>query len=144
MRCAVLALLLTGCAYKPGAYEYAREPFAGQRVTVGCLDLAIVRRPDTPDGAVVEYQFGNRCDHASPVTLPIVATGRTPGGQERKLLAFDPNGEIVPLHIDGRSFGKETIEYRADDDYGVTQICVDVAAIVKQTPAQSICLAESR
>jgi hypothetical protein len=143
MRSVVLACALAACAYKPGSYSYLKQGFAGHRVTIGCLDLAIVRRPDTPDGAVVEYQFGNRCEHPSPVVIPVVATGRTPGGKDRELFAFDPNGEIRPLTIDGRSYGNETIEYRADDDYGTVEICIDAAAIARETPTQRVCLGDA-
>jgi len=137
MRVAVVVCMLAGCAYK---HLDAAAP--GQRVTVGCLDLAIARRADTPDGAVLEYRFGNHCDHASPIALPTTARGRTLGGQERTLVAYDPQHEIVPLQIDARTSGTETIEYRSDDDYGLGQVCIDVASIVRQTPASWICVGE--
>jgi hypothetical protein len=142
MRCAVLCLV-AGCAYHPGSYAYLKQGFPGQRITVGCLDIAIARRADTPDGVVLEFQFGNRCERPSPVDIPTVVTGKTPGGKERDLLAFDPNGEIKALSLDGRSFGSETIEYRPDDDYGTVDVCFDVAAIVRQTPARRVCLGDA-
>src|SRR5580765_7004053 len=109
MRSAVVACALAACAYKPGSYAYMQQNFPGQRVGLSCLDVSMIRRADTPDGVVIEYQFGNRCDHPSPVAIPTVTTGRTPGGKDRELYAYDPNGEIHPLTIDGRSYGSETI-----------------------------------
>ena len=120
-----------------------QQKFDGQRVALSCLDISIIRRADTPDGVVIEYQFGNRCEHPSPVVIPTVATGRTPGGKEREVFAFDPNGEIRPLTLDGRSHGAETIEYRPDDDYGTVELCIDAAAIARETPAKTVCLGEA-
>jgi hypothetical protein len=139
----VAVCALAGCGYKPGSYASMNHRFAGQRVTVGCLDLAIARHADTPDGVVVVYEFGNRCDRPSPVEIPTTITGKTPGGKERALFAFDPNAEIRPLSIDGKSFGSETIEYRADDDYGSVDICLDAAAIAHQTPPNTMCLGDA-
>jgi hypothetical protein len=143
MRSAVVACALAACAYKPGSYAYMKQTFPGQRVALSCLDVSMIRRADTPDGVVIEYHFGNRCEHPSPVVIPVVATGRTPGGQEREVFAYDPNGEIRPLTLDGRSYGNETIEYRPDDDYGTVELCIDVAAIARETPAKKVCLGDA-
>jgi hypothetical protein len=136
---AVLACALLGCAYRPGSYAHDGKTFPGQHVTLGCLDLSVERRDDTPSGAVLEFQFGNRCDHATPIAIASVARGRGEDGRERRLSAYDPKHEIRSLAIDGRMAGTETIEYRADDGTPITQICIDAAAVAGESPARWLC-----
>jgi len=47
-----LACALVGCAYQPGSFAHAPKDFAGQQVTVGCLDLTVERRADLSIGPV--------------------------------------------------------------------------------------------
>src|SRR5687767_10668318 len=58
MRMAIACCVLAGCTYKPGSFGYYGS---GQRVTVGCLEIAIDRRPDMEGAPVLHYHFGNRC-----------------------------------------------------------------------------------
>ncbi|HEV7558079.1 MAG TPA: hypothetical protein VGO00_21575, partial [Kofleriaceae bacterium] len=136
---ALVALVAAGCSYKAGSYGYMSNGFPGQRVTVGCLDLSVSRLADTGDGAVLQYQFGNRCDRAARVVLPVAPKGRTGDGHEHSLVAYDPDGEIVPREIDGRSFGSETVEYRAESGDPVAEVCIDAAKIVETTPERWLC-----
>lgn len=142
MRSAVLvAAVLAGiaaCAYKPGSYASPTREFHGQRVTVGCLDLAIERRPDHGSSVVLGYTFGNRCDHPTVVDLAWVnVIGRTSDGVEIALTPYDPKRELRVLQIDGRLVGQEAIAYPAPESVG--QVCVDVASIAQQAPAQWLC-----
>ena len=41
MRIALLACALIGCAYKPGSFASGQKAFPGQRITMGCLDVAV-------------------------------------------------------------------------------------------------------
>jgi hypothetical protein len=143
MRFARVFIVVAGCAYKAGSYGYMSNGFPGQRVTVGCLDLSVSRLADTADGAVLQYQFGNRCDRAARVVLPVMTKGRTSDGQEKALVAYDPDGEIVPRELDGRSFGSETIEYRAESGDPVAEVCIDVARIVEITTPRWLCFGGS-
>jgi hypothetical protein len=142
MRTAVLSVALIGCAYRPGSFSHPRQGFPGQRTTVGCLDLSVERRPDlTGGGTVLAYEFGNRCDHAATVDLASVAVvGRTYDGLERKLSPYDPNQEIRPLQIDGRTAGREAIAY-PDATAHFASVCVDAASLVHETPARWLCFA---
>lgn len=70
---AIALLWLVGCSYGPGSFAWPGQHFPGERATVGCLDIAVLRRPDMTEGemrsAVLEYQFGNRCNHHVVVDL---------------------------------------------------------------------------
>jgi len=139
MRLALVSVVVAGCSYKAGSYGYMSNRFPGQRLTVGCLDLSVSRLADTADGAVLQYQFGNRCERATQIVLAVMTKGRTSDGHEHPLVAYDPDGEIVPRQLDGRSFGNETIEYRAESGDPVAEICIDVAKIVETTPERWLC-----
>src|SRR5947209_6860595 len=69
---AVVFAVLADCAYKPGSFAYSDKAFTGQRVSVGCLDVSVERRIDIPIGAVLDYTFANRCDHALAIDLHAV------------------------------------------------------------------------
>jgi hypothetical protein len=141
IRLAVLAAMLVGCAYQPGSFAYGAGPeagFAGQRATVGCLDVAIARRADFDSNAVLHYRFGNRCNRPVEVDLLRVAVvGRLDDGSEIQLWPYDPNDEIRPARLPGRIVGGEAIAYPARQP--LTQICVDAASIVRLQPAQWLC-----
>jgi hypothetical protein len=143
MRAAVLSVALIGCAYSPGSFSHFRQDFPGQRTTVGCLDLAVDRRPDlTTGGAVLAYEFGNRCDRPATVDFTHVAVkGRTYDGKELALTAYDPEWQIKPLQIDGRTGGKEAIAYLSDEP--LAEVCVDAASLTHEAPARWLCF-ESR
>ena len=129
MRSVLLAAALVACGYQPGSFHYPEALVAGQHATVGCLDLSIGIRQRTPRAAVIDYDFGNRCDHPSVVDLAAVRViGRTADGREVSLAAYDPNGELRALPLDGRSTGHEAIAYESEKS-PVAQICIDAAAI---------------
>ena len=143
MRAAVLSVALIGCAYRPGSFSHLRQDFPGQRTTVGCVDVAVERRPDlTTGGTVLAYEFGNRCDRPATIDFAAVAVkARTFKGIDLDLHAFDPDFQIRPLQIDGRSAGAEAIAYPADER--LAEVCVDVASLTKQTPAKWLCFASN-
>jgi hypothetical protein len=138
---AAACLALAGCAYQPGSFHSVIQPFDGQQVTIDCLDFAIERQPDLPNGsAVVRFAFGNRCDHPAVVDLGAASViGHTNDGQEIPLTAYDPRHEIQLLRIDGRAVGKEAIAYPADTP--ISEICVNVATIAHGAISQWTCLA---
>lgn len=129
MRVLAATAVLAGCGYQSGSFDSPVRHFAGSLITVDCLDLAIDRRPDLPDGhAVVSYTFGNRCDHPVLVDLAQVdVVGHDADGRSFELAAYDPRHEIEALRIDGRVVGGEAIAYESDES--PQQICVDAAAI---------------
>jgi hypothetical protein len=136
---AVSVLCLGACAYHPGSYAHYGNPFVGQRVTVGCLDLGIARRIDRdPNTAVMAYEFGNRCPGPAIVDFARAnVVGRTVDGKEVALAPYDPHQEVRALEIDGRMIGKEALAYPSE--VAVVQICVDAASIAHRPEAQWIC-----
>ncbi|HEY5944336.1 MAG TPA: hypothetical protein VIV40_02545 [Kofleriaceae bacterium] len=144
MRAAVLSVALTACAYSPGSFSHFRQDFPGQRTTVGCIDLAVERRPDlTGGGTVLAYEFGNRCDHPATIDFATVKVlARTYNGKDLTLAAFDPDWQIRPLQIDGRTTGAEAIAYPADER--LAEVCVDVASLTHAAPARWLCFASNR
>jgi hypothetical protein len=138
MRVVLLSCALIGCAYQPGSFAHAPKNFAGQRVTVGCLDLAVDRRADLSIGPVLEYQFANRCDHATMIDLASVAvTGRTAEGRDVALRPFDPEAELHPVALDGRSAGREALAYPATG--AILEICVDAATLARAGAPRWLC-----
>jgi len=139
-----LVCALVGCAYQPGSFAHAPHDFVGQRVTVGCLDIAVERRADLVAGPaigpVLGYQFGNRCDRPAVVDLAAVAViGRNPQGAGAALRAYDPRHEIRPAALDGRSAGAEVVAYASDAP--VAEVCADAAALAHAAPPRWLCFA---
>jgi hypothetical protein len=142
LRLAVLCYALAGCAYQPGSFRYGAGPaaaFAGQRATIGCLDVEVARRPDRDAGAVLQYRFGNRCNRPVEVDLHGVAVvGRLGDGRELLLAPYDPRLELRPARLGGRSSGGEAIAYPTPQP--AARVCVDAASIVHARPARWLCL----
>lgn len=134
------ACVLSGCAYQPDSFSYFGDRFAGQRTTVGCLDISVERRREGVDGhTVLAYEFGNRCDRPAVVDLAKAGVvGRTTYGRDVKLVAFDPRAEIRATRLDGRAVGSEAIAYTGS--VAVSRICVDAASITHMSPAVWLCL----
>ena len=142
MRLLLPAVLFAGCiTYKPGAFASDGKVFVGERVTVGCLDLAIARRPDMQSMAVLEFAFGNRCDKPEPVDLAYAKViGRTADGTERRLIPYDPHSQLMSLRLDGRTSGREALAYAAEQP--IVQICIDAASVAQRTPERWLCFAQ--
>ena len=134
MRATWLLALLVGCAYRAGSFSAWGHAFAGQRATLGCLDVAIDRRPDGPLGAVLAYDLANRCDHAIRVDLSAVpVVGRTTSGNVQ-LVPYDPLRELHARWLDGRAVGRATIEYRSEEPIAARDLCVDAGGLVSAPP----------
>jgi hypothetical protein len=135
-----LVFVLGACAYRPGSFELADEPFVRARVSVACLDVAIERRPDLDDGSkVLGYAFGNRCDRPAVVDLLAASiVGRTRDGGSVALAAVDPARELRPLRLDGGASGREAIAYTSSID--VVTVCVDVATIAHAGAPSWVCV----
>jgi len=133
-----LACALIGCAYQPGSFAHAPKDFAGQRVTVGCLDLAVDRRADLSIGPVLAYHFANRCDHPAMIDLASVAVvGRSADGRDLALRPFDPQAELHPVALDGRNVGGEAVAYPAARP--ILELCVDAATLVHDRAPRWLC-----
>jgi len=143
--CALLpyCVLLGACAYQPGSFSTPRGAFAGEYLTVDCLDLAIERRPALPGGQqVVGYEFGNRCDHGTVVDLAAAnVVGRTERGAWVALAAYDPRREVRALRLDGRASGHEALAYGSAP--ALAAVCVDAAAIAHASPPRWLCFEAS-
>ena len=123
-----------GCSYRAGSFSALGHDFAGQRVSLGCIDLAVARRPDGPLGAVLAYDIGNRCD--TPVWLDLASPpviGQVDNA-DIDLVAYDPRAELRRLPLDGRALATETIEYRARVAVPFDDVCVDAGRIVGAGP----------
>jgi hypothetical protein len=140
--CAVLLVALAGCqGYRAGSFAGMTGPFAGERRTVGCLDVAVTALDDPAAvGPAVGFTIANRCDAAVAVDLGAVrATGRVPGGDVIALHAFDPALEIRPAVLEARSVAQENLEYRAPAgaEIAFTEWCVDVARLDARRPSDA-------
>jgi hypothetical protein len=142
MRIALLSCALIGCAYQPGSFAHTPKGFAGQRVTIGCLDVAVDRRADLAIGPaigpVLDYRFANRCDHATMVDLGAVAVvGRNADGSDLPLRPYDPQAELHPVALDGRNAGGEALAYPADRE--ILEVCVDAASLAHADAPRWLC-----
>lgn len=137
---------LAGCVtYKPGAFAHGMTVFTGTKTTIGCLDIAVDRREDHDQSAVLSYKFGNRCEHPQVVDLGgLNVVGRDAAGAEYALRPFDPKAQIRPMPVDAGLIGGEAIAYVADANVGVelVQICVDAGSIVEGQATQWMCFAK--
>lgn len=117
-----------------------QHDFVGQRITVGCVDVAVERRADAAIGPVLGYQFGNRCDHPALIDLGAVAViGRDPQGADVALRPYDPHREIRPAELDGRGVGVEALAYASDRP--LPEVCADAAALAHAVPPRWLCFA---
>jgi hypothetical protein len=138
-------VVISGCSYKAGSFAYPTTTFAGQRTTVGCLDIAINRRADQFESAILDYSFGNRCD--DPVVIDLLkvnVVGRTLSGDEIALAPYDPRFEITVEKLDAAVAGREALAYPyPDPSSGFTQVCVDAASLVPGQAPQWMCFAST-
>jgi len=136
MRWALLVVaILAGCAYKAGSATETTREVTAERTTVGCLEVAVDRRHDLGTTAVVRYAFENRCAERATVDLGWAQViGRTADGAE---LALVPTHAAGVVTIDPHTTGEAALAYPAPDTIG--QLCVDVASLAQQTPAQWRC-----
>lgn len=142
VRVAVLALVASGCGYKPGAFTGPAEPFTGRPSTVGCLDLAVTRKPDSKVGPVLAFDFGNRCLTPAVVDFQHARVeGVTVHGQRIALAPYDPQFEIALARVDARGLGHEAIAYAATEP--LTQLCIDEATIAHVAGAAWQCFVEA-
>ena len=127
----VVLVFWLGCAsYAPDSFSYPARVFPGQRTTVGCIDLSVDRRTDMGDAAVLEYQFGNRCNDAAVVDLQHAhVIGRTLDGTEVQLWPYDPAFEVTVKTLPARKAGSEALAYPAK--HQLVQVCVDAASIIE-------------
>lgn len=136
---AILVGLLAGCvAYQPGSFNHGvgqDAAFAGQRATVGCLDVAVARRADRESSAVLAYRFGNRCNGAALVDLArVVVVARFADGTQERLAPYDPRMEIGPVPLAGRLSGGEAIAYPGAE--GALEVCAELSAITRPAGAR--------
>lgn len=129
------ALAGAGCSYHAGSFRGPWSEFPSQRVTLGCVDLAVGRDDrGYARGPVVEYAFGNRCDHRVELDLASLrVVSRGVDGELRPLVAYDPRRELRPLPLIALSSGSESIEYRDAYDTPAAahaSICIDVGGAV--------------
>jgi hypothetical protein len=121
-------LWFASCAYRAGSFSSRDHAFLGARATFGCIDASVSRRP-VEGQQVIDYDFGNGCDHPVVVDLARVETyGRDVDGHRVTLQPYDPGYELGAALLDGRSVGDEAISYIADATTSLASVCVDPSA----------------
>ncbi len=128
----VVAVGCGGANYRSG--QIASETQA-QVTQLGCLEVGVLvgHRPEATGPVVVVY-LGNRCDHSVPVDLSALhVVGGDEQGATVPLVPYDPDREIGPRRLDGRTEGSEWIEYPAQIDH-LAWLDVDVGAIALDEP----------
>lgn len=131
--------------YRTGSFHDGFIDFAGEQRSVGCLDVAVAPLRDAKiRGPAAQIAFGNRCDAATPVDLTAIeVVAHYDDGASARLRPHDPDDEIRPGMLDGRSSGVENIEYMLPD--GVrerpVEICFDLTNLDAGEPAPEPVLA---
>jgi hypothetical protein len=130
----VVGVVLAGCAYKAASSnDTTRE--VRDRSRVGCLDVGVDRHHDLGTTAVVSYSIENRCGEAANVDLGWAQViGRTSEGAEIALVPTKHQSSVV---VAPHGSGETTLKYPAPAPIG--QLCVDIASLAQQTPAQWRC-----
>lgn len=131
----VLGVVLAGCykAASSSTTDTTRE--VRDRSRVGCLDVAVDRRTDLGTTAIVSYSVENRCGQPTHVDLGWAQViGRTAEGAE---LALVPTKQESSLTVGAHEQTETTLAYPAPTAIG--QLCVDIASLAQQTPAQWRC-----
>jgi hypothetical protein len=141
------AATIAGCGgYRAGSFAGLGGSFAGERRTVGCLDLAVAPVDDAAAaGPVAAITFANRCDAGVVIDLTaIAATGRDLGGREVAMGRFDPDREIGAGLLEARTIGRELIEYQPlDGGPAPYDLCLDLSAVDVAEPSPTpvvVCL----
>lgn len=129
---------LSACGYRAGSFEHAFADFEGRHRTVGCLDVAVAPYEDgATDGPAATFSLGNRCDAPVKVDLQVPATVRLADGSATPAAAYDPDGEIEPVLLEGRSVGHEHIEYEpvAETMARPVKLCFDLTHLNADSPS---------
>ena len=139
------ALLAGGCFYKPGSYDIDTQPFAGKRVRLACLDVAVTLTDDAmAPPPVLSYTFGNHCTDATRVDLANVRViARYADGTRLALHPHDPKDELSVLPIDGWWRGHEEIAYKPELGPKPAEVCVELGHVEPDpsAPDRWFCLA---
>ena len=129
--------VLAGCYhYEPGTFDDLR-PWPGEHVVLPCLDVAVeVGHVEPLTAPVVQYMFGNRCDHEVVLDFPAVQVrARTEDGRELHLAAYDPRHEIHADALPARLTGREAIAYDGDfAERPLSEVCVEIGALEHAAP----------
>ena len=129
--------VLAGCAVKAASSNEPTRPVS-ERSRVGCLDVGVDRRGDLGAAAVVRFAFENHCAQATAVELGWASViGRTADGVE---LALIPAHKDSSLTIEAHASSEATLAYvNPAAPAPIGQLCVDIASLAQQTPAQWRC-----
>lgn len=129
--------VLAGCAVKAASSSDTTQKVA-ERSRVGCLEVGVDRRGDLGAAAVVRFAFENHCAQATAVDLGWASViGRTSEGAE---LALVPTRKESILRIAPHATGETTLAYpNPAAPAPIGQLCVDIASLAQQTPAQWRC-----
>jgi hypothetical protein len=133
----VIGVVLAGCAYKAASSnDTTRE--VRDRSRVGCLEVGIDRHRDLGNTAVVSYSFENHCGDAANVDIGWAQViGRTAEGSEIALVPTKKESAVV---VAPHGTGETTLVYlNPAAPAPIGQLCVDIASLAQQTPAQWRC-----
>lgn len=145
----LFALALSACgAYQPGSFEstpaLGRHEFRGERITRGCLDIALAAEynTDAQDPALT-VTLGNRCDHSLWVHLQRLAVvGTFDGGIGRRLSFYDPRQEIRSGLLEAHATASESFEVVGAHD--ARELCVSLERLADASsvggPPPQLCI----
>lgn len=130
----VVVAVLAGCAVKAASSNDTTKEVT-ERNRVGCLEIGVDRRTDLGNAAVMRFAFENHCAQPASVDLGWASViGRTADGAE---LALIPTKKESAVTVGGHASSETTLAYAAPAPIG--QLCVDIASLAQQTPAQWRC-----
>ncbi|CAN5905589.1 hypothetical protein BH11MYX3_BH11MYX3_21830 [soil metagenome] len=133
----VVVAVLAGCAVKAASSSDTTKQVT-ERSRVGCLEIEVDRRTDLGPAAVMRFAFENHCAQTMSVDLGWASViGRTADGAE---VALVPAKKESAVTIEGHASGETTLAYgNPAAPAPIGQLCVDIASLAQQTPAQWRC-----
>jgi len=132
-----LGVVLAGC-YKAASSKTTDTTREIRGNRIGCLEVAVDRRSDLGTTAIVSYAFENRCGQPTRVDLGWAQViGRTAEGAE---LALIPTNREAAVTVGAHEQTEATLVYpNPAAPNAIGQLCVDIASLAQQTPAQWRC-----
>src|SRR5207248_1121678 len=131
---------ITSVALLAGCYHYEAGSLP---IRLSCLDTDVqVTRDEQVTGPVLDYRFGNRCDHDVTVDIPAVhVAARDADGHRLQLAAFDPRREIHADQLPALMWGRERIAYDGDfAERDLVEVCVEIGALERGAPERWTCV----
>lgn len=121
-------------SYEAGMLARSGRVAAGGVRQLGCIEIGVAMEPHPrhATSVVTDVYFGNRCDRPTPLHLGRLAVR----SKAYRLQLFDPRHEAVPLTLDGRAHGRETMRWDGAGAPLPDRVCVSFDGVSPEDEAR--------